>query len=245
LTLTTPRIQELSIAIRKYTQSFCNMKAGVKLTGGGQGGDLLIMTSCNDLRDKLPNLIEKLKQLDLNKSVTVDYISWQDGFEPKGVYLEQNFSQQLYSSWITTITYKLSRLDKKGKIHNKLISEKEYNQLKNNAPILLDKSEKRIYICGKKLTSKELKSTSATLEILEFLLSRVDKNIKNDELPKSIYANNRNAFQSKIITPFEKIYRNRNKNKPLLSISGGITDFFVNLRLNQEICIVQKIDSMT
>ncbi|MFA5967117.1 MAG: hypothetical protein WC805_01185 [Patescibacteria group bacterium] len=243
LTLTTPRIQELSIAIRDYTQTFCSMKAGIKLTGGGQGGDLLVVTPHDDLRDKLPGLMDRLKQLDPNKSVAIDYISWEDGLETDGVRLEQDFDQKIYSPWISSSSYKLHRLDRQSQLQKTLISETEYRTIKQTASILLDKIEKRIYICGQKLTSKELKSASATIEIIEFLLPRAGQEVKNIHLPESIYAADRNEFQSKIMIPLEKICKNcPNPIADLLEIKGGITDFSVKLQPNEEINILEKIN---
>ncbi|MFH1088430.1 MAG: hypothetical protein V1719_01145, partial [Patescibacteria group bacterium] len=61
-------------------------------------------------------------------------------------------------------------------------------------------------------------------------------------LPKSIYATDRNEFQSKIMIPLKKICKNCPKPmSELLKVKGGITDFSVCLHPKEEIHILDKI----
>ncbi|MFH1088290.1 MAG: hypothetical protein V1719_00405, partial [Patescibacteria group bacterium] len=188
MNLTSLWTQQVILAMKNYSRHHGQMTAGIKLIGGGQSGDILFVTPFNEMRDHITDMIEQIKHEDPTKPVHLDYASWQDGLEPEGAKLEQDLQKQIYSQWISTGTYRLVKLDQTGKLHHALISVEERNKIKKQAPILLDKTEKRIYICGQKLTSKELKSTSATIEIVDFLLPRAGQEVRNNHLPKSIYA---------------------------------------------------------
>jgi len=242
MNLTSSWTQQVILAMKDYSRTHGRMMAGIKLIGGGQSGDILFITPFNDMRDKINDLVEWLKQKDPTKPLHLDYTSWQDGLEPTGAKIEQDLQRKVYSKWVSAGTYRMDRLDNQGKLQHALISLEEYKQIKTTAAILLDKTEKRIYIHGQKLTSKELKSTSATIEIVEFLLPRAGQEIKNINLPESIYATDRNEFQSKIMIPLEKICKGCVE--PLsspLHIKGGITDFSVRLHPDKEIHILEKV----
>ena len=242
MNLTSPWTQQAILAMKDYSRRHGQMTAGIKLIGGGQSGDILCVTPFNDMRDHMADMIERVKREDPVKPVHLDYASWQDGLEPEGVQLEQDLQKQIYSKWVSTGAYRIGKLDQTGRLRHTLASIEECNQIRNQAPILLDKTEKRIYICGQKLTSKELKSASATIEIIEFLLPRAGQEVKNINLPESIYATDRNEFQSKIMIPLEKICKNCPKPiSELLKIKGGITDFSVQLQPKEEIHILEKI----
>ncbi|MFH0912311.1 MAG: hypothetical protein V1807_01495 [Patescibacteria group bacterium] len=240
MNLTSSWTQQVILAMKEYSRTHGRMMAGIKLIGGGQSGDILFVTPFNDMRDKVDDLVEWLKQKDLTKPVHLDYTSWRDGLEPVGVKIEQDLHNKIYSSWVSADTYRIAHLNLKGELHQSLVSKKECEQIKVNAPILLDKIEKRIYIGGKKLTSKELKSTSATMEIIESLLNKPGRKIRNNELPRSTYATNRNEFQSKIMIPLNKTLKDLSKN-PLFELHGGITEFAIGLKPGKEIHVLEKV----
>ncbi len=243
MNLTTAWTQQVILAMKDYSRTHSRLTAGIKLIGGGQSGDILFVTPFNDMRDKIDGLVEKLRKMDPSKPVFLDYASWQDGLEPMGVNIEQDLQKKIYSQWISTGAYRIAKLDHTGRLQHTLASIEECDKIRHQAPILLDKTEKRIYICGQKLTSKELKSASATIEIIEFLLPRAGQEVKNIHLPESIYATDRNEFQSKIMIPLEKICKNCPKPvSELLKIKGGITDFSVRLQPKEEIHILEKIN---
>lgn len=62
----------------------------------------------------------------------------------------------------------------------------------------------KIYYKGNKLTSQDLSSQSATIEVIKLLLASEKKEISNSELSASSYAKNKNELNSKIIVPLEK-----------------------------------------
>lgn len=240
MNLASPWTQQVISIMKDYSQTHSQLTAGIKLTGRGQSGDIIFVTPFNDMRDKMNGLIEEIKKNDPSKPVFLDYTSWQDGLEPSGVRMEQDLQNKLYSPWISANAYRVAHLNPKGEVRQTLISEKEREQIKITSPILLDKIEKRIYIGGKRLTSKELKSTSATIEIIESLLNKPSRKIRNNELPCSVYATDRNEFQSKIMIPLNKTLKNSSKN-PLFELHGGITEFAIGIKPGNEIHVLEKV----
>lgn len=73
--------------------------------------------------------------------------------------------------------------------------------------LFIDRIEGRISLDGKKLTSKEIKSQSATIELLERVLSEPGNECRMEELPHSSYARSKNEMASKIVAPFNQALR--------------------------------------
>ena len=67
--------------------------------------------------------------------------------------------------------------------------------------------ERKIYINGIKLSSNDLCSQSATIEIFSYLIHHQWRRIDNKQLPTSSYSRSKNQFMSKIIIPFKKIIK--------------------------------------
>jgi len=65
----------------------------------------------------------------------------------------------------------------------------------------LDTINNKIYLRGKKLTSKELHSQTTTVDILRILLNNINKDIPNKSLPQSSYSKNKNEMLGKIVLP--------------------------------------------
>lgn len=74
-----------------------------------------------------------------------------------------------------------------------------------------------MYIHGRKLTSEDLHSQTATVDILKILIENIGKEVSNKELPVSSYSKNKNDMQGKIIIPLlELIEKEIGKRLPLI-----------------------------
>lgn len=71
--------------------------------------------------------------------------------------------------------------------------------------LLLDMVDNRIYINGKKVTSDDLFSQSATIEILTVLIANLGNDIPNKNLPSSSYSKNKNEMLGKIVLPLVEL----------------------------------------
>jgi hypothetical protein len=75
----------------------------------------------------------------------------------------------------------------------------------------------KIYINGRKLTSEDLHSQTATVDILKVLIENIGKDIFNKEFVVSSYSKNKNDMLGKIVLPLiELIERETGKKMPLI-----------------------------
>jgi hypothetical protein len=83
--------------------------------------------------------------------------------------------------------------------------------------MLLDMLNNKIYINGRKLTSSDIHSQTATVDILKVLINNIGKDISNKEFIASSYSKNKNDMQGKIIIPLiELIQKEFGKKLPLI-----------------------------
>jgi len=75
----------------------------------------------------------------------------------------------------------------------------------------------KIYINGRKLTSEDLHSQTATVDILKILIENIGKDISNKSLTVSSYSKNKNDMLGKIVIPLiELIEKEIGKKLPLI-----------------------------
>lgn len=242
LNLSTPRTQQIEAYLRDYSWRNGSMTAGVKLIGPGMGGDILFATPTYDLREKMGEIIDELSKKDKSKIVSLDYASWLDGFEEEGVRVDQEINEGLYSDFVSQGSIWLKNLSNNGLYQTELKSIEDFENEKIKTDLLLDTVNEDIYTKGKKLTSKELPSSSMALEILNILIENIGKSVSNTKLPDSSYARDRNEMQSKIVSPLLRVIKKETGKKILLQISGGLTDFRLKLDTNDlKIKVINKI----
>ena len=75
----------------------------------------------------------------------------------------------------------------------------------------------KIYINGRKLTSEDLHSQTATVDILKILIENIGKDIFNKDFITSSYSKNKNDMLGKIVLPLiELIQKETGKKLPLI-----------------------------
>ena len=99
-----------------------------------------------------------------------------------------------------------------------------------------------MYINGRKLTSEDLHSQTATVDILKILMENIGKDIVNNEFASSSYSKNKNDMLGKIVIPLlELIERETGKKLPLIC-KGSMYEFYLKLNPSDiDIAIVQKL----
>lgn len=107
-----------------------------------------------------------LDQLRLDgQGVSLYHASWRDGYAKEGIRLEQHISEKYYSSYT-----------KKGDVYYRDSHGNaycgDYDSIVTNETkgILLDEISGRIYVRGKKLTSRDIHSQNTTIDMLKLLL---------------------------------------------------------------------------
>lgn len=130
----------------------------------------------------------------------LDYASWRDGSSSDGVRLEQFVTEKLYSEYTKEGDVLFSDSFGRGYFG-------DYNSIIENEKdcMLLDTIGGRIYLCGTKLTSKEIHSQNTTIDMFKILLENMGKEVSNSKLPVSTYSQNKNEILGKVVLPIRKL----------------------------------------
>lgn len=196
-----------------------------KLSNNTHGGYVIFATATQRSRDKLMEIISEM-QKELSKNISIDWTSWQDGLEDKGAIVEQSLIHKIYSPFISRRSILVLHLDKFG-LHDDLYTFEEFSNTKKNMDVILDSLNNEIYIRGEKLTSKDLRSATHTISVLSVLLKNVNQTIPKNDLPPSTYLQDRNEFQSKIVSPMVKAIEKRLMRRISFNLKGPIVNFTV------------------
>lgn len=206
---------------------FAKFKAVCKMTGNGRG-DLLIAMPNYSLRDSLDEILKKLSE-QYQKNLSIDYATWQDGFETDGVLIEQDLTDKIFSDYVSDGAIQIKVIPSNGFISSQIYTKEKFAQLKVKIDLLLDLQEEEIYVRGEKISSKEIPSSITTINVLDLLIQNIDKEVKNTAFGQTSYFQERNEFQSKIVSPLNKTLQKRLGKKLNITVTGGITDFTVKL----------------
>lgn len=170
------------------------------------------------------NSIQTLNK-ELNTQFTLDYASPVDGFDTEGIKVEQYISDGIYSPFCSpyrTIIFQNTEITH---------GHGEYKEIIENWKdgLLLNEVDNKIYLFGKKLTSQEIHSQSATIELLHHLMQYPWQEISNKELTPSAYSKNKNDMVGKIITPLQKYIAKHSTHKIDIHCKGSLNAFTITL----------------
>jgi len=84
-----------------------------------------------------------------------------------------------------------------------------------------------MYWNGKAVTSKDLKSQSTTIQLLDLLLKNVGEDVKSSLLPHSSYTKNKTEMIGKITAPLMHFIEEQSGEKLVVRCSGGLSDFSI------------------
>lgn len=239
--VSTPKIDYM----RNYLQYFMSKSSieheiASKITGSGQGGDILLVMPAAQNSGKLMDLIDGLSEKE--GDIHIDYASWIDGFEPDGLRIEQNIIEKIYSDHISPNSVQAKHLNAFGHLSLDLFTYEDFLEKKKGMDLLLDSTENKIYIAGKLLDSKKIRSATATIGLMKILMTNFGNPVSNTMLPNSSYAQDRNELQSKILTPLAAAIKNILKRHLDLKITGGLRNFHITLGSSgMDIYLVEKI----
>jgi len=217
-------IDLISRLIHQYSIKGGEREIGIKITGVGQGGDLLVTTPYGFLRHSIDQVISEVRKI-TRADIWLDYASWIDGHDNQGLRLEQDVSQRIFFPSLARNHYLLSSW-RSGVLTETIIRQKDLHRIIPKIDLFLDQVHNRVFIRGNHLCSKELPSQKATVMILKSLLKSKNFLIKNNQIPSSSYRYSRYDLQGKITTPLAKAIKRRLSQEILLRVSGGMYDNF-------------------
>lgn len=233
LGISTPAINKIYSAIHRNANYLDNkIGSGSKISGIGRGGNVLFAVPYGEMRDKVEKIIDEVSDGN-GESTSLCYASWVDGIESKGLIIEQDISNRIFSDFFKKDMLLLEVFDN-GRVTEKVVES--CNIFKERIDLMLDVDNGKIFYRGVKVDSSMILSQKATVSILGKLLKSDNFQIKNKEIPLS-YGRSRFDLQGKIITPLEKL------TGLSFEIRGGTyDDFSLKLKFsNITIGLIKKI----
>ena len=165
------------------------------------------------------------------------YANRLDGIESEWSRCEQDLHVGIFSQFIASNSCSIKRTTGKT-----VVGEYEDLLHKYETGLILDTINNKIYLNWKKLTSQDLHSQSATIEILKILINNPGKDMNNDCFPSSSYSKNKNEMFGKIVIPLIDLISKHCKQKLPLICKGSIYEFYLKLNSSDiEIAIIEEL----
>ncbi len=203
------------------------------------GGDLLFVAPQGYIQDRLERLTHVLRT-EVSPMVRVDHLSWEDGSETGGVRVEQRLASGVSSPFIGQSMVRLAVWKRSSEPTRRMYSAEAFEAAKPEFDLLLDDVDHKLFVRGKLLTSKSIKSAKATIDILKVLLLNHGYEVPAAKFPASAYIE-RNEMQSKIITPLNTAFQLIAKKRLPFSLHGGLRKNFI-VRLSTANLVVGLIE---
>lgn len=189
---------------------------------GKQDGALCVYSAPNTFREPLFELLAQHAN-DANHPAHVEFVSWRDGFGSEGLRVDQAVEYGRIAQMLGEGILKLATWRKSEGFSSRLVDRKKEVPV----DVLFDLSSHRVMVAGKPVTSRELPSQKATVDIFRTLFHRLDHDVPSHELSSKTYTAFRNDLQGKIVGPLHALIQDR-CGKPLgVRIHGSLTDFSV------------------
>ncbi len=157
-----------------------------------------------------------------DKSVHCHFASHCDGVAEQGARVDQYIEASIYSSFIQPRSVTIREWADENQVATILSTFDELEHHRNRYDVVLDRTQGRIFVRGKPLTSLELHSAKQTIELFTRFFSSGKRELQAHELPQSFYRNDRNQMESKVIRPIATAVRQVTGSEFGLGISGGL-----------------------
>ncbi len=215
--------------------------AGAKIEGIGKGGHVLLMAPSGTMPEKLLSETEAMTK-EMGRDIYLDWASWLDGYGEAGLQVEQFIPKKLFSDFISNESYALTSYTR-GIPMTRIINAPDLPEIVKEYDFLMFVPHHKIYIQGQILSSKEIHSAKATIEIMKKILAKTNHQLANHNLGDSSYGQSRYDLQSKIFIPLNKALK-KHANKELeFKISGGMFDRFT-LSINPKNLSIAFVDEI-
>ncbi len=185
------------------------------------GGNYLVVFEDDTDLDVLQEVLEDMKNNypDIRIRETYDF----DMPAKDGIVIEQDINHNIWKEISKDLFVMLDNNNEQ-----KFISYTDINP-KEQKWIFFDEVKNKIYVNGKVLTSKDIKSATTTIELFEHILKSGDHEVKNNELWPSSFSWQQNQMESKIINPFVKYIKKTLWKELDIECSGSLREFYITL----------------
>ena len=165
------------------------------------------------------------------------YMSWRDGNSADGAMLHHDVKWRLFSPLIPKNSVRYQWCDGVTYLHTH-----HYISSAKTWRVLLDTIYGKIYINGTKLTSKDLPSQKAVVDLMMSLLQEAWGTVRSHLLLRSAYSMNKNDMKGKVIVPFQKLIKVHFDRELLIRCTWSLYDFEVSLGNGYDLFdVVKKI----
>lgn len=189
------------------------------------GGTVTFVSPHETMRQSLMAAIRSIEKT--NPGAALLYNSRWDWWAKEWLIIEQAITQNIFSNFVPRGNRVLQTYD--GGI---MVWEKDILVQEAQHDIILDMVHGKIFVRWKKLTSQELHSQNATVELLSMLFSNLDTEISNKLLSASSYSKNKNEMVSKIVLPLKKVLQEKLDKDLPIECSWKLSLFGVKLKKN-------------
>lgn len=238
LGLDTPKLDLLAQVLQRRIAKENQLGVGIKIAGLGRGGSLAFAVPKDSLLGK-EKILEKEIKDELGPEAHISYLSWIDGVEDGGVKIEQDLKNKIYSPFVSSEKIQVRDYSHSFRAVNRLIARDELEKQVKRIDLVFDQTNNRIYVGGKRLTSKEIKSAKETIKVLHKLMSSGGE-LENNELKPSSYSANRYDFSGKIALPLKRAVEKELKKDLDLKVRGKI--YHYSIRFNPKNLRIWMID---
>ena len=193
----------------------------------GITNNLLLITPRESMRNSLDGLISYVSRK-INFDISMPLISWIDENDDDGVIVEKWSLNGIKPNYLpNNCLYLFGVKELETSVSVMAIDNRE--GLESQFDLLFDEDDKKIYVNGNKVTSKELPTVAATISLFGQLLESDNFTVSSNYLPAQSYFADRNELQSKILSPL-KLFIKKELHKHLsLKISGTLAEYSVCL----------------
>ncbi len=197
------------------------------------GGNYLVVFEDDSDLDVLEAVLEDMRNNypDIRIRETYDF----DMPAKDGIVIEQDLSHWIWQELWWDLYVLID-----NQWNQKFVQYTDVNP-KGEKWIFFDWVKNKIYVNGKVLTSKDIKSATTTIELFEHILKSEDHSVKNNELWPSSFSWQQNQMESKIINPFVKYIKKVFGKELDIECSGSLREFYVILwKTDIQIQLVKK-----
>ena len=185
------------------------------------GGNYLVVFEDDSDLDVLETILEDMKNVypDIRIRETYDF----DMPAKDGIVIEQDINNNIWKEIWKNLYVMLNNDNEQKFVSYTDIEPKEQKW------IFFDGVKNKVYVNGKVLTSKDIKSATTTIELFYYLLKSEDHEVKNNELWPSSFSWQQNQMESKIINPFVKYIKKVFGKELNIECSGSLREFYITL----------------
>lgn len=190
-------------------QGFRDM-VGAKLSGAGKGGGIVFASPSGALHDLLEPLVKRLRSEGWS-GARVEYASWLDGYEERGLVVEQCVREHLLSASLGLGYARVILWNGIGRPEAKLVRESDVFRLIESYDVAALVEERAIYVAGERMKTRDgMHSAAYTAKLLTALLSDPALKLSSEQMPEGYcYSSESFELQSKIVSPLRRIIRDK------------------------------------